>query len=408
MNLLPSVFLKPETHRILYILLLIATPFLLLQNYLQSLIGEFSNLTYSLFGLEIPVTVSIAVVLAITILGYTYKKLNRVRIMAWLFVLLLFWVGQKSTDFYFNHKFYELQYNWHYFAYAIFAYLNYRVLIKKKVADEKIILFTFLSALATSTIDELLQMPLSNRIFDMGDISKDLWGSVIGLIVIYFVLDNGRIAALGWKFRHKTLKEYFQHPMSMLFLALVLAYIFMVVTALLTLTEFIAVSIFISLFVFLFLFSLFHLSQIRLWKRSFIMIALIGLGLQTYFFLSHDKQAILKQNNSTISYKNLPLVYFDVLIYPNGMFRLVDKKTSFNKRDQQTIFNMAEHIVIIGSGKDGEGGKGFPQEKEVQFIYDGNTMEGIQLIIQESDKACKTFNRLSVEGKRPLLILHND
>ena len=176
MNKRLRILTKPETHRILYILLLIATPFLLLQNYLQSLIGELSNLSYKISETSIPVTLTIVVIIIFIILFFTYKKLNKSRIISWLFIVTLFWVGQKSTDYYFNHKFYELQYNWHFFAYAIFAYLNYRVLSEKKIKPQKIIALTFIYTIAISTFDEAVQIPLSNRIFDSGDIAKDLWG----------------------------------------------------------------------------------------------------------------------------------------------------------------------------------------------------------------------------------------
>ncbi len=201
-----NIIFKPETHRILYILLLIATPFLLLQNYLQSVIGEISNLTFTVFNITIPVTVTIAVIIILVILIFTYKKLNKIRVISWLVVLFLFWIGQKSTDFYFNHKFYELQYNWHYFAYAIFVYLNYRSLSVKNTPPQKIILLTFFSALAISTFDELVQMPLSNRIFDIGDISKDLWGAMIGLTIIYSILENGKIFKNVFNIRNKIFK----------------------------------------------------------------------------------------------------------------------------------------------------------------------------------------------------------
>jgi len=101
-----SVIYKPETHRLLYILLLIATPFILLQNYLQSTIGQISNLSYEAFGISIPITVTVAIVLIVIILFFTFNKINKRRIISWVIVVVLFWIGQKSTDFYFNHKYY--------------------------------------------------------------------------------------------------------------------------------------------------------------------------------------------------------------------------------------------------------------------------------------------------------------
>ncbi len=403
-----GILYKPETHRVLYILLLIATPFLLLQNYLQSVIGELSNLTYQIGKVDIPVTVTIAVLGIIVILKYSYRKLNKFRIFSWLVVIILFWIGQKSTDYYFNHSYYELQYNWHYFAYAIFAYLNYRALTHKNVASHKIILLTFVSALATSTLDEFLQMPLSNRIFDVGDISKDLWGTSIGLIIIYFILENGKIISKGWVIRQTKLINYFKNPLSALSLVVLLTYIFMVIASILTETMYLFNTILVTTLLFTILFLIIHLTQFKFYRNLIISIGVILTILQSVFFIKNYNDGITYNSNNILIYKGIPIVYFDVLIYPNGFFRLVDKKERFNQRDQQTIFDLCENIVIFGTGENGTGGKGFPKLDQTQFVFNEETNKGIQIILQKNNDAIVTFNRISKEGKRPTLIIHNN
>lgn len=403
-----SIIYKPETHRILYILLLIATPFLLLQNYLQSLIGELSNLTYSIGNFEIPVTVLVTLIIIIVILLTTYKKLNRIRITSWIIVIFLFWIGQKSTDYYFNHSYYELQYNWHYFAYAIFAYINFRALTEKKAPAQKVILITFLTALAVSTMDEILQMPLSNRIFDIGDISKDLWGAMIGLFIIYFILENGSIVKTGWKVQQPKIKDYIQSPFAILIILFVFSYIFMVVASLLTETKYIFQTVLITVLIFLVFITILHLSQRKVPKTIILIVAAILIVTQGYFFVIHFNDNITYNKNNIIVYKGIPIVYFDVMIYPNGLFRLVDKKKIFNKRDQHTIFSLSEHIIVFGTGIDDSGGVGFPLVQETQFVFNTDKQKGIQIILQENDAACQTYNRIVSEGKKPLLIFHNN
>jgi hypothetical protein len=402
-----SILKKPETHRILYILLLIATPFLLLQNYLQSVIGEISNLTYSLGKVDIPVTVTIAALGILIILTYSYQKLNKIRIIAWLVVIILFWIGQKSTDYYFNHKYYELQYNWHYFAYAIFAYLNYLALSTKNTSKQNIILLTFISALATSTLDEFLQMPLSNRIFDVGDISKDLWGTTIGLIIIFFILENGEIISKGWRIRHKKISDYFKHPLSALLLVFIFSYIFMVVASVLTETKFIVNSLSITLIIFTLTFLIIHLSQFKFYRSLILIIVSLLFFIQAFFFIRYFDSNISYNKNNILVYKGIPIIYFDVMIYPNGFFRLVDKKDRFNLRDQQTIFNLCENIIIFGTGDDGMGVKGFPLTDKTQFVFNETNYKGIQIILLKNSEAVKNFNRIKKEGKKPTLIYHN-
>ena len=203
MNKQIKILFHPKTHLFLYILLLVLTPFLLLQNYLQSFIGQMSAESFTVFNFDFPYTVAIALVFVITLSIIFWKKFTSTRLAAWGFIIFLFWVGQKSTDYYFNHDFYELQYNWHYFAYSIFAYLSYRMFITKKTSPQKIFLYVYFSALCISAFDEAIQIPLSNRVFDLGDIAKDLWGSTIGLIFVFFIFENGKILKNGWKLQHK-------------------------------------------------------------------------------------------------------------------------------------------------------------------------------------------------------------
>ncbi len=408
MNEKSGIIFRPETHRILYILLLIATPFLLLQNYLQSVIGELSALTFEVLDFSIPVTVAVALILIAIILVFSYKKLNKLRLISWIIVIVLLWIGQKSTDYYFDHKFYELQFNWHYFAYAIFAYLNYRALSIKNTNPQRIILYTFLSALATSTLDEFLQMPLSNRVFDVGDISKDMWGTMIGLFFVFFILENGSLIKNGWKIRQQRAINYIKSPLSLLVFLFILAYFFMVIASLLTETIYILSTIFITLIVAGIIFLIIHLSQFKFPRNIIIAFAAIVIIIQVYSFQNHFNDNITYNKNHILIYKGIPIIYFDVLIFPNGSFRLVDKKKTFNQRDQKTIFKLCDKIIVFGKGSDATGGKGFPLTDVAQFVYDKSDSKGIQIILQNNDEAVVTFNRLKNEGKKPTLIYHNN
>ena len=100
--------------------------------------------------------------------------------------------------------------------------------------------------------------------------------------------------------------------------------------------------------------------------------------------------------------------YFDALIYPNGLFRAVDKKINFSTRDQQTIKTFVQDILIIGTGKSIKSGVGFPKDELTQFIYSQRQNKGLQVIMMENEQACLKYNQLAKEGKRPTLILHHD
>ena len=59
---------SPLINFILYVMLLVATPFLLLQNYLQSFIGKLSIYNFELFGITVPYVVIIALIFLITLI----------------------------------------------------------------------------------------------------------------------------------------------------------------------------------------------------------------------------------------------------------------------------------------------------------------------------------------------------
>lgn len=408
MNNLIDYFQRPKTHRSLYVLLLIATPFLLLQNYLQSAIGMLSELSFPIGEVEIPYVLAFAFLLVIVFLIAFRRSVTPKKLIGWVGVLFLFWVGQQSTDYYFNHKFYELQYNWHYFAYGIFASLNYRVLKIKHYPPQKIILHTFLYALAISAFDELVQIPLSNRIFDIGDVAKDLWGTMIGLFILFVIIENGQIFKNSTPFRQPHWKGYLEQPKSIFILAFLFAYIFMVVASLLTDSDYLAQGIIIPIILFFIILMILHLSQNKKWRIFFIALIILLVGIQTASTIKYWNKNITYCKNNILIYKGFILTYFDALIYPNGMFRAVDKKITFSPRDQQTIKSFSQDILIIGTGESNRTGIGFPREEISQFIFNQKRDQGLQVIILKNELACQKFNQLTEEGKRPTLILHHD
>ncbi|MBL7086899.1 MAG: VanZ family protein [Candidatus Cloacimonetes bacterium] len=396
----------PATNLVLYSLLLIITPFLLLQNYLQSAIGIFSRLHFNILGIEIPYLLIVVIVFIVSIVVIHRHQLNYYHLFSWLVVILMLILGQLSTDYYFNHRFYDLQHNWHYIAYAIFAYIMYRFLKSKQFPPERIILYTFISALSISTFDEFIQIPISSRIFDICDIAKDVWGAVMGMVVIFFVIEKGKITSNGWKIRQEKIREYFKHPFSLLFLEAVLSYILLCISSILSDIMYWKISILIIIGLFIIFFFILHKSQNKTCRIIFITIFIIII-VQGFFFIKYHKDNIVYNTYGLTVYKGIPIPFFDIMIYSNGTFRLVDKKHYFNKRDLLTIYGHASDILLIGSGSNGKGGKGFPEQKEVQFIFNTKTKKPLQVIVLKTPEACEEFNRLKNKGYNVLFILHN-
>jgi len=402
------LFFNRGKQRLFYSLLLVATPFLLLQNYLQSFIGQLSHIEFTLLDKNIPVIPTVAFVMLLFLVIWLRKKFTRIRTVGWIAIFAMFWIGQYLTDFYFHHRFYDLQYNWHYLAYAIFAYLNYRYLKEKKTERSKILLSTFFMALTISSFDEMIQIPLSNRVFDIGDVSKDLWGTFVGLIFVFMIIENGSMFAHPFKLRHPKLKDYRVDSDSLFFYLFLFALLFMAFTAVLTDTSYLFQAVGYPVSLFLLIFGLVHFSQYKKARVVVVAIILFVVGGLTLLQVRYHDKGIVTLNDNLILYNGIPVYYLDILIYPDHTFRPVDKKDFFNQRDKRTIKQFSEDILLIASGTNGYGGRGFFVNKQSGFVYNKFKDRGLQVIILKNDMAFAEYNRLMEEGKRVTFIVKND
>ena len=123
--------------------------------------------------------------------------------------------------------------------------------------------------------------------------------------------------------------------------------------------------------------------------------------------LKFSEPKISITSGNIIIYKGLPVPYFDLMIYPNGMMRPVDKKTSFNVRDKKKIEAIGPDILILATGKKGQGGKGFQDQLKVEMKYNFEKDKNYQIIKLPNREACKLYNKLVKEGKKILMIIHN-
>ena len=399
---------SPRLHVIMYGLLLVATPFVLLQSFLVEKISEISGTIVNIGTADLPVLPLVAAVALAVMLICCRRKLTWLRLIACVLVLLMNALAQQITDYYFDHNFYDLQQNWHYLAYALFAYMVYRDLTPRGVPPARIILITYATALTLSTFDEIFQMHMSSRVFDVSDIAKDVWGTLMGILFIYLITNSFESLKEQWRIlRHRRVYNYLTHPPSLLVLITAFGAMFVIFASLLTDYEYCHWAVLLTiggLFVF---FVILHLSQRMAFRAIFITMAIGVIGLQGYAYVAHRDDGITFWADGLTVYNGIPILFFDVMIFADGGFRLVDKKHYFNNRDQEFFKRQPADILLISSGSQGNGGHGFPKEEPVQFIYNQHWQQPTQVIILENEEACRLFNRLKKEGKRVLFILHN-
>lgn len=389
----------------LYSLLLIITPFLMLQNYLQEAIGKLSGLSVRMGDIDFPVMIMLAIVLVTGGVWLLIKNYTKRRMTGIILVIALLVLAYNTSDYYFNHHFYDIQHNWHYIAYSIFSWLIWRHFSAKSWPAGKIVFRTFILTFAISFFDELIQVFISNRIFDLSDVSKDLWGCMLGQIFIHSVLFDGKHVNFK-NFWPKGKKQIVQHPAYIMTLELLFTYIFLVVSSLLSDSDYIAeVFLFSGLF-FLIIYFLFKQAARKKGRIIIAGLSLLIILFVVFSFLFSQPQ-IKYISKNLVLYKSIPVPYFDVMIYPNGMMRPVDKKTHFNARDQIKINSIGPDILLIATGSKGQGGKGFHDQKKVEIKYNPVKQKIFQIIKLPGEDACKVYNRLAKEGKKVLMIIHN-
>jgi VanZ family protein len=397
----------PGIQAIMYALLLVATPFILLRNYMIQAVSYLSGTSFTIFGLYIKIVPAVAVMSLVFMLLAIRRKLNRLTVLAFMLVLVFDMLAQQVTDYYLGHKFYDLQQNWHYLAYGIYSFMVYRALEYRKIPLYRIMLITYISALAFSTFDELFQMFMSSRIFDVCDIGKDVWGVKMGMIIVYFSGKHSQAFFKDWKrIRHTAIMQYFKHPFTLLLMLLTLSFIFLNVGSLLTEAAYAPMVALITGMLFTLFFAVWHISQFRAGKIVLVSVLSLGLISLSISALKHRNDNIVYNSYGLTVYKGIPIPFFDILIYSDGTFRLVDKKHFFNQRDRDLLLQQKSDIIVIGSGADGLGGKGFSDSRHL-FLFNKWSGTGTQVIIQKNSEAIQTFNRLKSEKKKVIFVIHN-
>jgi VanZ family protein len=398
----------PLLHVVLYSMLLVLTPFVLLQSFMVETIGKVSGYQVGLAGFHVPITLITASAVAVFLLIYFRSGLTPLRIAAIVIVLLLDALAQQITDYYFGQNFYDLMQNWHYCAYGIFGFIFYRYLARRGTSLTRSMLAIYWTALALSAFDETFQKYMSARIFDICDIAKDSWGTLMGMILLFMGGSHARALLADWKrVRHPNLRGYVEHPFTLLLLMTVLSFFWLCFSSLLTEFEYAPTALALTVGAFLLFFALFHASQFKWGKYALLTVFGACLVAQTFYFVRNRSENVVHNQFGLTVYKGIPLVFFDAIIFPDGTFRPADKKHYFNSRDQRFLLSWKPDILLIGSGAFGKGGNGFFEKSVVQFIFNDHIGRGTQVIILPTPQACREFNRLKQEQKSVLFVIHN-
>ncbi len=394
---------------IIFCILVVMTPFVVVTKYLQGSVYDLSHMSFSVFGHSIPYVATAGIIFIGIFFAWYWKRITLRKTVAVMIIVAMIGWAQWLQDLYGGMSIYDLQKNWHYVTYAAYILMFFRAFHVRGMTVPHAVLYSFLTGMSLSIFDEFFQLFLSDRIFDISDIAKDSWGAVMGLILIFFVTETyGKIDQGKHRILQKKLKDYTREPLSAFFVVGLLAFILITFSPLLTGHDYWHFLLLMTVSIYLILFTVLHLSQHR--KVRFVTIGVVSVIIMLLvgsFLLNHSKNVMHNAPGLTI-YRGIPIPYFDFLIYPNGMLRFADKKKHFNTQDRQFMLKQKPSIILIGNGSKGEGGYGFKMsESEPGFYFNKWTKKGTQFIILRNAEACKLFNRLVMEGKNVLFIVHN-
>jgi len=399
---------EPIIQYVLFAMLVVATPFVVVTRYLQNVAHIVSHLSFRLLGQEIHFLPLLAAALGIYLIFRYYRRITPSRILALLFVGAMIAFSQSTMDLYSDVSFFDLQQNWHYIAYGTYVFYFFRAFAVRHMCLNRMILYSYASALGMSTFDETFQLFFSQRVFDISDIAKDAWGAVMALILIIFVTEtHGTVDLKKVSLRKERLLDYLKHPETALLTVFTLTFIFVCISPLLSEHAQAGNLLLMSFALFIPIGMVFHLTRyraVRLAVYSTLLLAVLALAGS---FLIHQRKYIAHNSFGITLFRGVPILFFDLLIYPDESFRLVDKKHHFRSQDIQYFRRQKPDILLVGSGSRGLGGKGFEQGEGVHFIYNEYTRRGTQVIILPTPAACRKFNELKAAGKKVLFILHN-
>ncbi|MBP6875319.1 MAG: VanZ family protein [Candidatus Eisenbacteria bacterium] len=395
-------------HAVLYSFLLVFTPFILLQNYLVDIVASISTSRMSLGGWNLPIVPVVAAVALLAIVIWQRKRITRRVLLAAAIILLMNALSQQMSDYYFGQNFYDLLQNWHYLAYALFGPMVYRDLDPRGVRFSRILWIIFFCALGLSTFDESFQRYMSSRVFDLSDTAKDVWGCLMGLVAIALCSRHARELRLDLKSLVRMPRlQTLDHPLVALVLMACFTLIFLSCASLMSDAQYAPLVALFSIGLSALALGLYLLLLRKPGRIAIGALALIAVCALGYSALHYRGQEIVSHRNGLTVYRGMPLLFFDALIFPDGHFRLVDRKHSFTSRDQKRLLRQKSDIIVVGTGRKGLGGQGFPEPSMVQFLHNPYSGGVTQVIIQRTADACLTFNRLKKEGKRVAFVIHN-
>ncbi len=397
----------PLTHLLWYCVLLLFLPPLLMKNHLAPAVSVMSREGIALGGVRIPFLLLAALVLLAGWLVLARRHITRVRVVAGLSIALMVDVSHRICDVYADLPFFDLRQNWHYGAFGLLTLLALRVF--RRLPTERQILFSYLLVQGFYCFDEVAQIWIVSRVFDMNDVAKNGWGSLMALVFGLYVIHEGRTMGSS-RLLHDRLSGYLGSPRAVLLQLLSFNFILLLVSSVLAEPRYWVLVLTLSFSLYLVTFVLLHLSRLRPFRIGLVacgVAAVLALGASWSRHRNDDIHHYSPEGLGLFVYKGIPVPFFDLVVYPDGTAKPINKKPSFNTDDRRYILNRRPDIAVVGTGHEGSGGLGLsrPGDNTSWLVFNPETGRPTQLMIMPNPEAVETFNRLKREGKARVLFV---
>ena len=288
-----------------------------------------------------------------------------------------------------------------YFVFALLANSYYRHPLHKRFAG------VYLTGMLLCVSNEMVQdqsmlLFAKQACFCMADISKSGWGMTLGCLFYYLTRREERTDRKAGIFR-RSLGEYLSEPLGMLLVLLIGNAYLVACSSLLTTPIYAPLAVFGTLAGTWLTVQTLRLCSGKLARKLVVALFSLAIVIQAAALLKYGRRGVTFNRYGLTIYNGRPIPLFDAVIFPDGGFRLVDKKHHrFNKTDVEVLLKHKPDVIIFGSGVSDWDGKNLPP-------IDRHPETGLpRVIIQRTPLACRTFNTLKRESSaRILFVLHN-
>ena len=374
---------------------------------MQVAIRGFSGLECSILGLSIPSLPLAAVLVGLWASYYAWGKLTKKRLAALSVIAALFIFSWLTTDLYGSLRLYDLQANWHYWAYVLMTVFFFRAFAREGARKDALIYAAFVICLAVSLVDEGVQRFASSRVFDLNDNAKDALGIVWGIIVVYFVMERfGTIDLKSIPQGRQPLGVYVRNPAVALVLVTTFTLCFLVVSAMFSDPEFWYVVVLGTTALFAAAVAVLYLSRFKTGRRICVATALLLIAGQLVSIGVHRGKGITFHDSWLTVYNGVAFPMVDVLIFPNGIARPADKH-HITKHELVSFFMRHEPSILLIGAEPASNLDMYLDSREGSYLVcDESVQRNVQVVVAPPKEACELFNRYKKEDKNVMCVLH--